>query len=129
MSVSWYIGFTARPRKHWFDVFTSKNFRHVLALSYDPACEVWLYYDVGLNGTYIDSFPKGSPVIAALIAEVPRWLKTNVRQTLYPRGLWRFYCVPAIKSLVGLKSCALTPKGLYRDLVKAGAIPAFETRD
>lgn len=121
----WYIGFTSRPRQHWFDLFTHRDYRHVVALRFDPVCGVWIYYDVAVNGTVLQVYPQGSKIISAVIAEVPRWLAIDGQAGNYRFGLWRLYCVPAVKSLIGLRSCALRPKALYRDLVKAGAVPAF----
>lgn len=129
MKEYWYIGFTAGPRKRWFDIFSHKEFRHVLALHFDPVCGVWIYFDVAVNGTFIRVFPAGAGEISCVIAQTARWLKVEVAQAVYPVGLWRFYCVPAVKSLLGVRSCALRPKALYRDLVKAGAVPAFADGD
>lgn len=132
MITCWYVGFVGdipgKPR-NWFDIFTCKSFRHVLALAYDPVCKTWLHYEPTVTGTKIALYTRDSKEVSALISAVTEygvWLKIEGQTGSYKTGCWRLYCVPAIKHLVGLKSSALTPKGLFRDLLKAGAKPIFE---
>lgn len=37
-----------------------------------------------------------------------------------------FWCAPAVAHLLGIRSCALVPIQLYRDLLRRGATPAYE---
>lgn len=137
MITRWYIGFTGDYEgrgRHWYDIFTKPGFRHVLALGYDPDLSAYVLYDPTHAGTTITILSADDRAVDLLILHVKEtgcWLKVNPGGNRFLFGQWRFYCVPAIKHLVGLKSCALSPHGLYRDLVKAGAVPAFssETND
>lgn len=135
MIARWYIGFLGdhpdRP-KAWHDIFTCPDFRHCMVLGYDPYLRIWVMYDPLTTGTRIEVFDiddKSLNIIIAFITEHGRWLKTDPGSAVFPAGQWRLYCVPAIKHLLGIKSSALTPKGLYRDLLKAGAQPVFERKE
>ena len=132
MITRWYIGFTGdyegRPRA-WHDIFTDKEFRHCLVIGFCPLNRVWIYYDPLTTGTTLEVFNSADRAIDLIVLHVcenGKWLKVQPSNNLFKLGQWRMYCVPAIKHLLGFRSCALTPRGLYRDLVKAGATPAFE---
>lgn len=132
MITQWYVGFIGdhqgRPAR-WFDIFTDKNFRHVLAIGYDPMLKVWVYYDPNIYSTHVQVYDPDDENLNSLIYFVKTngaWLRVKPRNKACLFGRWRHYCVPAVKHLVGSASSALTPKGLYRDLVREGAKPAFE---
>lgn len=132
MIIHWYVGFIGDHEgrgRHWFDLFTDKDFRHVLAIGYDPMNKVWVYYDPTLLATIIDVYHPDNEALNGLISFVSRngrWLKVKPKIKVCSFGRWRHYCVPAIKHLLGSSSSALTPRGLYRDLIREGAQPAFE---
>ena len=55
------------------------------------------------------------------LTEIATVVKIDVNRSFMPfRARFGFYCVPAIKHLLGLKCVALTPDGLYRAVIKAG---------
>lgn len=131
MITRWYIGFAGDHEgrdPQWYDVLNHPKFRHVLALGYDPDLHAYVLYDPNLHGTVIEIMPADDRRVDLLILLVKQngyWLKVKPGSAKFLFGQWRFYCVPAIKHLIGFKSCALTPLALYRDLVRAGAEPAF----
>lgn len=135
MITRWYIGFTGDydgQKRHWYDIFTRPGFRHVLALGYDPDLRAYVLYDPTHLGTTITIMTADDRAVDLLILHVKQtgaWLKVEPGRAQFLFGQWRLYCVPAIKHLIGSRSCALTPYGLYRDLVRAGAVPAFESEN
>lgn len=130
----WIVAFCGGGRRHWWDVFTRPGFPHVLACGYDPARAVWLVYEVSLAGTALALLDGAAldRLIAALRrdgeARFLRWPAHAVRPEAGRPAVCRlgFYCVPAVAHLLGLRCRALSPLGLYRHLLAAGAQPAFE---
>jgi len=43
-----------------------------------------------------------------------------------PNGITPLYCVTVAKRLLGIQSFAITPKQLYRAMIKRGATKVFE---
>lgn len=135
MITDWFVGFVGdsedRPRQ-WFDIFTCNKFRHCLLLGFDPVSCVWVYIDPTTDGTKVMTFQAGSMTVGGIISYVQErgcWLRVKAGEHKFLTGCWRLYCVPIVKSFAGIRSCALRPKGLYRDLVRAGATPAFVKED
>lgn len=94
---------------------------HVLAFAFDGL--TWLVVDPHIGWTEVYSVPAD---------EIERWiadlgevsilrLEGRRRAPLLPG----FFCVGTIKRLIGLRSGALSPEGLRRDLLRAGARPEF----
>lgn len=134
MITRWYVGFQGDyegRERAWHDIFTCPRFRHVFAMGYDPELHVYVVYEPSVYGTQIEVLAADERAVDILILHIAQtgcWLKVDPRQGRFLLGLWRFYCVPAVKHLLGVRSCALSPKGLYRHLVKQGAQPAFEVK-
>ena len=127
----WYVAFVKRNRTHWIDWLLPAGFRHVFAMGYVIETGYWLVYDVRLDATNIDVLE--GQALDQLLAWC--WQEGIVlRADCVPRSPQKhlrfgFWCVPAIKHLLGLKSCALTPRALYRHLVKIGCeriMPQYE---
>lgn len=119
---SWLVAFVKRGRDHWIDWFLPSGFRHVFAFGYVPEADVWLLYDVQFARTQVKVIPDelvGSHIEYAweegALIKVP-----HIKAAAPPLLRWGFWCVPAIKHLIGVRSSALTPKGLYDHLVKIG---------
>lgn len=125
----WYVAFFNDERRHWWSPLCRDGFRHVAAFGVDAEAGVWLLYDVTLNRTilralsaerlhaWVDALPANARI---LHFETPRDpVGTDLRV-----GFW---CAPAIAHLVGVRSRALRPEALYRDLLAQGARPAFES--
>lgn len=101
--------------------------RHCLAFGYDPATSVWVVVDPHRHGTDVELLRPARfdawIAKAAPLAEVYRIDAQHRTPTLFP-GFW---CVGAVKRLVGLKSGALSLRGLRRDLLRAGARRVFQS--
>lgn len=111
-----------RPKRRLWLVFFSKNFGHVSAASFYADQNRWVYVDA---------------VRTALVVEVaePDEFGGRLQQLIndseailrFPaaadrkRAPFSFFCVGAVKSLLGIRCCALWPRGLYRHLLRMGA--------
>ena len=98
---------------------------HVLAFGFDPVTGVWVVVDPHRRGTEVQLLPpwEFDAWIQGIAdtGEVYRIAAQRSTPTIVP-GLW---CVGAVKRLVGLRSGALFPAGLRRDLLRAGARRVF----
>ncbi len=129
----WHIAFWKhQKRRYWFQrLFARGPYFHVSALGYSARCNMWVLYAPDTNGTRIKLLHNDDSFLALL--DVHRkhadMLTVTAAGDERPRHtIWRpgHYCVPAIIRLLGVRSGALTPGGLYSDLVAMGAKPSFE---
>lgn len=126
----WYVAFFNGPERHWWSFMCRDGFRHVAAFGYDAEAGFWLLYDVTLNRTVLRALP--SDRMDAWVDHLP----ANARIVHFeppsapepPAVRIGFWCAPAIAHLVGVRSRALRPEALYRDLLAQGARPAFESK-
>jgi len=97
------------------------RFQHVSAFAYVPGFRCWVIYDCQWGGTRISFVSHGTLLIPFIrncsIVKVDRVYKPMVLASRIA-----FYCVPAIKSLLGLSCVAATPDGLYRHLINNGGM-------
>jgi hypothetical protein len=119
---SWLLVFhtsTSLPR---LDRWLPGRFKHVSAIGYVDEGDVWLIYDVHHLGTAVRAvIGDAGRLLAARVLSANGVLRVPVRRDrcLLPR--LAFWCVPAMKHLVGSRSGALRPDALWRDLVRDGA--------
>jgi hypothetical protein len=97
------------------------EFQHVSALTYVAGFRAWVMYDAQWSGLRLSFFaaPGGFTDRVRDCAIV----KVNCRHE--PIGILSragFYCVPAIKHLLGLSCVAVLPDQLYRHLINNGGI-------
>ena len=95
------------------------RFGHVSAFTYIPGFRAWILYDCQWGGTRIGFCSGIGPLIVysagcAIIKFDRRYERVALSSRL------GFYCVPAIKQLLGLSCVAATPDGLYRHLIRHG---------
>lgn len=126
---AWYVAFYNGERPHWWWPLCRPGFRHVAAFGFDSEAGVWLVYDVTLKRTvlramsaerldrWVDALPANRRIVRFAATE-------PVRPPALRVGFW---CTPAVAHLVGVRSRALRPEALYRDLIAQGARPAFES--
>lgn len=123
----WYVAFFNGPQRYWWSPLCRDGFRHVAAFAYDAEAGVWLLYDVTLNRTIIRAL--SSEQMDAWVDNLPphrRILHFTTPPAPPPPGLrLGFWCAPAIAHVVGVRSRALRPEALCRDLLAQGARPAF----
>jgi hypothetical protein len=99
---------------------------HVSAVGYDPEGGVYVMVDphrfaIEVRALSPAEFDRWAALQFMLGGEVYRIAAREDTPLWFP-GLW---CVGVVKRLVGLRSGALSPGGLRRDLVRAGAQRVF----
>jgi hypothetical protein len=123
-----FVAFVGRDRRFWTDWFNPRGFRHCCPFWFDPELERWVV---------LDSTHGGVSLITLRPDEFDRWLvvlqRSGARFLAIPRrrspafffrlGLW---CVPFTAHAIGARSRAWRPIGLWRDLLRQGATPAFQ---
>jgi len=125
----WIIVFCRHSSTWWIEALPG-TYKHVRAYAFVPPLSSWLFYDVSLSGTVIYTAPDGAAAEAYIgeftrdadlvgFRPVPGTKRLRIRP---------FTCVSAIAHLVGVRSGALRPDRLYRDLVAAGGTPLGQQR-
>lgn len=131
---SWLVAFTddpRQPRRWWDRLFCRPGFRHVEAWGWDADAGRWVIYSVFTGETCLTVLPDGEvagAVIGGIVAVSSRVLRYEPpaqpeRGHFLRLGFW---CVPAVAHLLRLRTGALVPVQLYRDLLRRGATPAYE---
>jgi hypothetical protein len=95
------------------------RFQHVSAFTYVPGFGAWIMYDCQWGGIRIGLIPR----LNVLVAYTRNCAVVKFDRVYKPFAIWSrfgFYCVPAIKQLLGLSCVAATPDELYRHLIKHG---------
>lgn len=131
MITEWHVAFLDRehggPRR-WWDVFTRPGWRHVLMFGYHAAAGAWVVIDPLWGGVVVDllSQEEFACFLTAIAPRLTACLRARPAsgRSLLPRiGGW---CVPVVSSVLGMPPGALTPRGLYRQLIRRGAAPSFK---
>jgi hypothetical protein len=97
------------------------RFQHVSAFAYVPGFRCWVIYDCQWGGTRI-SFVSHGTLLIPFIRNCSVIKFDRIYKPMVLASRFSFYCVPAIKSLLGLSCVAATPDGLYRHLIDNGGI-------
>lgn len=130
--LSWLVVFTTTTTMPWLDRVLPGRFKHVMAFGWVEAAKVFVHYDVQFGRTRVMALPEpeGLDLIAfrlggdsgagALRMPADKNARWNARV-----GFW---CVPAIKHLLGLRSGALRPDRLWRDCLASGAEVIHDVR-
>lgn len=118
----WLIFFSDTDHRRWWSRFLRPGFRHVSAAAWFATEERWVYFNPTARGLVIeiatdaDFGPRFQQLVersAAILAVHSAFARTGFPAT--------FYCVGAIKALLGIKARALSPLGLFRHLLATGA--------
>jgi hypothetical protein len=98
------------------------RFKHVRAFGFVPVQDVWIFYDVTMAGTVLRAARNNSAAADRLLWS---WTRGCEVLGIAPQGISRlpkgFWCVTAMKHLIGLNTGALRPDALYRDCLAKGA--------
>ncbi len=123
--LSWLLVFVSATTMPWLDRLIIGRFKHVMAFGWVEETQTWLCYDIQIGRTRILSLPDevGSDLIAVKLGGDAGSGALRVAAREVPPSVLRigFWCVPAMKRLVGLKSGALRPDALWRDCIASGA--------
>lgn len=120
--VQWNVVFHPTAATAWMNRIPIGRFKHVSAFAYLAGLKGWVIYDVQLGATRImvlPDIPQSMDVIRRLIdgCDVISMVRKEGGSTSWRLGFW---CVPAIKHLIGLRSGALRPDVLRRDCLRNG---------
>lgn len=120
----WYVVFSQRrtPRCRLFHWLVSPAFNHVYLMRERPDGGTLVIDPLkwGMAVQYVEmnfeeALLRAATVSTAMLGYTADYRVSSVR--FVPRGI--FTCVTAVKAILGLRSRAMTPLGLYRKLLKS----------
>lgn len=122
----WFIAFYRTCATEWLGNIIPGKYKHVNCFGWSQRCQVWVFYEVALGETRIRVAPAGTEGDKALAAwtmdadiiQLAKQVSDNKLKFYERLGFW---CVPAVKHLVGIPGGALRPDKLWRDCLKANA--------
>lgn len=119
---NWLVVFYPRSVYTWVNRLVPGRFKHVSLISFIQPADAWLYYSVEPTGCPIELWPgneAGSRRFAEITASasIIRFPAVMERNSWLRAGWW---CVPAVKHALGIRSGALLPDQLWRYLVANG---------
>lgn len=119
----WTVVFHVKRASWWVELLAFGRFKHVSAFAYVPLMRAWLVYDVQQAGTSLTVIPDCDSAITLLDKLYGDCVMLSVRRQEPCGNAFRlgFWCVPAIKHLLGVRCGALRPDALYRHLRRNGA--------
>jgi hypothetical protein len=128
----WHVAFVPGPVLRWWDVLCSPSMRHVLAFGWCDHAQVWVIVDATHAGLRIRLVPDGIPfygVLAQMKVAGASFLEMDVQESTSTGLRFGLWCVPVVKSLLGVGGWALRPEALYREMVRKGADVSFARTD
>lgn len=126
MPSTWYVVFYGYDYRAWWEFLTPYGFRHVLIFGCVPGGERWVVYDVTMRQTWlrvlkpnefdgwVGALPPGRTIV-----------KFTPGEPEPPTVRLGFWCTRAVAHALGIRSRALRPHALWRELIARGAEPAF----
>lgn len=122
---TWCVFFCDGGRYSWWDIFTRKGMRHIVIAGCDAGRRIWVIADPTRASMQFEIFGWDDPAVDLRLGVLLRaagWrylrMKAMDERVRMPA---LFGCVGAVKSLLGIRSRALLPRSLFRDLVARGA--------
>lgn len=118
----WLVFFTEPTGAAWWARVLRPGFRHCYALSWYADQERWVEFNPSRTGTVIRLWREEeiAPRLARLLDEASVVLRVASRSNRLNAPLFAF-CTAEVKALLGVRSWAWTPFGLYRVLLRRGA--------
>lgn len=117
----WFVVFHRKSVNRILSFLAFGEFKHVSAFAYCAGLKVWLVYDVQWSGTRVMLVDKLSILALTDGCDILKVSRTGERMAMSSR--LGFYCVSAVKHLVGLRCVAVTPGALYRHILRNGGMP------
>ena len=120
----WWLCFHTTAAGPWTSFLAFGKFKHVSAFAYYPGHHKWLLYSVNLTGVHLALFDASDVHYLIAYSRDAVCVRFKLRAARWNGVLSRlaFYCVPAIKHLIGLRCVAFTPDQLYRAVMKHGGM-------
>lgn len=129
----WHLAFHVKQGL-WlpYEKFIPGRFSHVSAFSYLGQAKCWLLIEQSpRTNARVVVWPDASETYN-MPASLAAWtddcsiLAVDVRRRHGFSPKLGFWCVSAVKDLIGVSSWALSPEGLWRDLVRKGARVVYD---
>lgn len=117
----WLLVFEHETSWRWLNRLIPGRFKHVWAVGYVPQTDLWIFYDVNFRRTVITAVPDDDNAQAVIDRMTAGKTVLQMPVLECRPHMIGFWCVPAMKHLIGLRSGALLPAGLYRHCIAAGA--------
>lgn len=135
----WLVAFHEAAGTPWVN-WVPGRFKHVSLVAYFHGAKSWVVYDPALVGTRVVLYADtnaglnelGTWLDDALVVRMPA--RCQDVAIMYekggsPLGFWGrlgFWCVPAVRHALGLRSRALLPDRLLRDCLNSGGTIAMQ---
>ncbi len=121
----WLVAFVDYGERHWWCRFLRPGFRHVFALGYDAASDIWLLADSKIGGMIVRPLPQETvDLVLADGLEHGRWLRCRYSDGARQIPRPCMTCVGLVEHLLGVPwLTSWTPWRLYRRLRAAGCTP------
>jgi len=119
--VRWVLCFQRTTESRWIRWLACGRYKHVCAFGYIAEVDHWVFLDWRIS--VVDVIVARGTGADQMIAYYTRDADM-LGMTPQKRGLGLrlgFYCVPAVKHLLGIRSSALRPSRLWRDCIRQGA--------
>ena len=128
----WFVVFSEKAPTWWVRKLAFGRFKHVSVFGKVERSGSWVFHDIWLNraqilvvGDWEADKALAHFIEHATIVRFPRMLADDHAVNLRP-GAW---CVPAVAQILGIRSCALRPDALFRQLLaKGGQVVGSEGR-
>lgn len=127
--VEWLVVFhpeTTVPLVRWL---CWGRFKHVSAWGYYPGIKAWLIFDPSWDGLRLSMIPHDAAHAAfreyTRGCEIVKLARAG-EIGLSPLSRLGFWCVPAIKHLLGVRCASMRPDAFYRHILRRGGIPIGE---
>lgn len=124
----WTVVFVPKEGVDWFDWLSPKWARHVLAYGYVIPANAWVVFDPVEEFHQVRIVPDDEMRQWIALIRLAGCKALRIHQG--PGGKYNArignWCTQTVARLIGLKSSALRPVALYRDLLRAGAYTVLE---
>lgn len=122
----WVVGFRGKHAGGWLRLF-EPGYRHVFALHFCAEHHCWLLFDPSFNGLRVAALSRRElwDLLVECWLDGGRFVKFTAHERRISRPLLFVSCVTAVKRLLGIRGCALSPHQLYRYLLANGGEPVF----
>jgi hypothetical protein len=117
----WILCFKKSSQSRLVRVLACGQYKHVRAFGYVEECDAYIFIDVRFGKTDVwTARGNGAGALMAYYAEDCDLIGMPVLENSASSFRLGFYCVPAVKHLIGLRGGALRPDALWRHCLRNG---------
>jgi len=115
----WFVAFHETTQSKIINALPIGRFKHVTAFGYCAGFKAWLHIDPQFGRLRLALLSQSAMEAAARHGVL---VKVGHGSGVKFFGRTGLYCVPVIRYVIGLPCVALTPDGLYRQILRNGGI-------